>query len=127
MAHKKAAGSTRLGRDSAPKYLGVKKFGSEAIKKGQMIVRQRGTKFHPGVNVKRTADDSLMALADGVVEFSKKRVVTFSGNTKKRRFASVRVIQEVVAPTKAVTKKVVAKKPVAKKATKKETKVAESA
>ncbi len=69
MAHKKGVGSTRNGRDSNPQMLGVKKFGGEVVKTGQIIVRQRGTHFHPGQNVKRGNDDTLFALADGKVNF----------------------------------------------------------
>jgi len=69
MAHKKAGGSTRNGRDSNPKYLGVKKYGGEAIKSGAIIVRQRGTKFHPGANVGCGKDHTLFAKADGFVKF----------------------------------------------------------
>jgi large subunit ribosomal protein L27 len=79
MAHKKAGGSTRNGRDSNPQYLGVKRFGGEAVSAGTIIVRQRGTKIHPGKNVGKGGDDTLFALVDGTVEFqdfrgSKKRV-----------------------------------------------------
>jgi len=81
MAHKKGQGSTRNGRDSNPQYLGVKKFGGEKVLSGNIIIRQRGTKFHPGVNVKRGNDDTLFAVADGVVKFEVRR-----GN---RKFVSV--------------------------------------
>ena len=73
MAHKKGVGSTKNGRDSNPKYLGVKKYGGEQVRAGQILVRQRGTKFHPGHNVGRGGDDTLFALADGVVEFRRHR------------------------------------------------------
>ena len=69
MAHKKAGGSTRNGRDSVSKRLGVKRFGDEAVKAGNIIVRQRGTRFHPGVNVGMGKDHTLFAKADGKVEF----------------------------------------------------------
>lgn len=72
MAHKKAGGSTRNGRDSESKRLGVKKFGGEQVLAGNILVRQRGTKFHAGVNVGRGKDDTLYAKADGVVKFEKK-------------------------------------------------------
>ena len=72
MAHKKGVGSSRNGRDSGPKYLGVKRFGGEAVRAGNILVRQRGTKFHPGRNVGRGSDDTLFALADGVVKFEHK-------------------------------------------------------
>lgn len=69
MAHKKAGGSSRNGRDSAAQRLGVKKFGSEAVIAGNIIVRQRGTKWHPGVNVGMGKDHTLFALVDGRVDF----------------------------------------------------------
>ncbi|SIO10124.1 LSU ribosomal protein L27P [Sulfurivirga caldicuralii] len=72
MAHKKAAGSTRNGRDSNAKRLGIKRFGGEAVRAGNIIVRQRGTKFHAGDNVGRGKDDTLFALADGKVAFVRK-------------------------------------------------------
>lgn len=72
MAHKKAGGSSRNGRDSAGQRLGVKCFGGEAVISGNIIVRQRGTKFHPGLNVGIGKDHTLFATADGVVTFGKK-------------------------------------------------------
>ena len=69
MAHKKGQGSTKNGRDSISKRLGVKKYGGEAVRAGNIIVRQRGTKFHPGENVGRGKDDTLFAKADGKVTF----------------------------------------------------------
>ncbi|NWF49238.1 MAG: 50S ribosomal protein L27 [Ignavibacteriaceae bacterium] len=73
MAHKKGQGSSRNGRDSNAQRLGVKKFGGEKVLAGNIIVRQRGTKFHPGVNVKKGGDDSLFATIDGIVKFEIKR------------------------------------------------------
>ena len=75
MAHKKGQGSSRNGRDSNPQYLGVKRFGGQKVSAGSIIVRQRGTKFHPGANVKRGGDDTLFATADGYVKFE----TTFKG------------------------------------------------
>ena len=69
MAHKKAGGSTRNGRDSQSKRLGIKRYGSETVKAGNIIVRQRGTRFHPGVNVGCGRDHTLFATADGTVVF----------------------------------------------------------
>lgn len=69
MAHKKGGGSSRNGRDSRSKRLGVKKFGGESVRAGNIIVRQRGTKIHPGLNVGRGGDDTLFATMDGVVSF----------------------------------------------------------
>ncbi len=69
MAHKKGGGSSSNGRDSQSKRLGVKKYGGEAVRSGHILVRQRGTRIHPGVNVKRGGDDTLFAIADGVVVY----------------------------------------------------------
>ena len=82
MAHKKAAGSTRNGRDSQSKRLGVKRFGGEAVVAGNILIRQRGTKVHPGLNVGRGKDDTLFAKADGKVTFEVK-------GPHKRQFVSV--------------------------------------
>ena len=82
MAHKKAGGSSRNGRDSAGRRLGVKKFGGEAVIAGNIIVRQRGTKFHAGVNVGLGTDHTLFAKADGVVKFETK-------GPKNRKFVSI--------------------------------------
>lgn len=82
MAHKKAGGSSRNGRDSAGRRLGVKKFGSEKVVAGNIIVRQRGTQFHPGSGVGLGRDHTLFALVDGKVEFSVK-------GAKKRRTVSI--------------------------------------
>lgn len=70
MAHKKAGGSTRNGRDSNPKYLGVKRFGGQFVTAGEIIVRQRGTRFHPGAGVGCGRDHTLYALVDGLVQFT---------------------------------------------------------
>ena len=72
MAHKKGVGSSRNGRDSNPKYLGVKRYGGEFVTAGSIIVIQRGTKFHPGTNVRRASNDSLFSVVDGVVKFEHK-------------------------------------------------------
>ena len=82
MAHKKAGGSTRNGRDSNPKYLGVKRFGGESVLAGNIIVRQRGTRFHPGENVGVGRDHTLFALADGKVRFETRGL-------PKRKFVSI--------------------------------------
>lgn len=71
MAHKKGVGSTKNGRDSNPKMLGVKVYGGQTIKAGGIIVRQRGTKFHPGENVGRGGDDTLFATSAGTVRFAR--------------------------------------------------------
>jgi len=72
MAHKKGVGSSRNGRESESKRLGVKKFGGEFVKAGNILVRQRGTKFHPGLNVGRGGDDTLYAKISGLVRFERK-------------------------------------------------------
>ncbi len=73
MAHKKGQGASRNGRDSPGQRLGVKKFGGERVLAGHILVRQRGTRFHPGVNVGRGKDDTLFAKIDGVVQFDRGR------------------------------------------------------
>jgi large subunit ribosomal protein L27 len=78
MAHKKGSGSTRNGRDSNAKRLGVKRFGGQVVTAGSILVRQRGTKFHPGNNVGRGCDDTLFATIDGVVTFER------LGKTRKK-------------------------------------------
>jgi large subunit ribosomal protein L27 len=72
MAHKKGVGSSRNGRDSESKRLGVKKFGGEKVRAGNILIRQRGTKWHPGSNVGRGSDDTLFSLIDGTVSFERK-------------------------------------------------------
>lgn len=81
MAHKKGVGSSRNGRDSGPKYLGVKRYAGEKVLAGNIIIRQRGTRIHAGRNVARGTDDTLFALVDGVV--------AFEWQTKGRRQVSV--------------------------------------
>ena len=83
MAHKKGVGSSRNGRDSKPKYLGVKRFSGEFVNAGTIIIRQRGTKVHPGNNVGKGKDDTLFALITGIVTFepfgkNKKRVSVYA-------------------------------------------------
>lgn len=82
MAHKKAGGSTNNGRDSVSKRLGVKRFGGEVVKAGNILIRQRGTKVHPGENVGRGKDDTLFAKADGAVKFEVK-------GPKNRKYVSI--------------------------------------
>ncbi|KPK05840.1 MAG: 50S ribosomal protein L27 [Gemmatimonas sp. SG8_28] len=89
MAHKKGVGSSRNGRDSNPKFLGVKRYGGERVRAGNILVRQRGTKFHPGSNVRRAKDDTLFALVDGVVKFEPKN--------KQRQMVSVYPLEAVSA------------------------------
>jgi len=73
MAHKKGASSSRNGRDSNAQFLGVKRFGGQLVNAGEILVRQRGTKFHPGTNVGRGSDDTLFALVAGSVQFGHRR------------------------------------------------------
>lgn len=82
MAHKKAGGSTRNGRDSNPKYLGVKRYGGQKVVAGNILLRQRGTRVHAGLNVGIGRDHTLFALKDGVVQFGKK-------GDKNRQFVNV--------------------------------------
>ena len=86
MAHKKAGGSSRNGRDSAGRRLGVKKFGSEAVVAGNIIIRQRGTKFHPGLNVGMGKDHTIFSLIDGYVKFK--------AHKGKKMFVSVDPIKQ---------------------------------
>ena len=89
MAHKKAGGSTALGRDSRSKRLGVKVFGAQWVNKGEVIIRQRGTKYHPGNNVSIGGDSTLYALASGMVKFQNKMIKKFHGNLRATRIVSV--------------------------------------
>lgn len=90
MAKTKAAGSSRLGRDSQPKYLGVKLFAGQKAKIGQVLVRQRGTKFMAGKNVKRGNDDTLYSLKTGVVYFTTKRKKRFDSSQRLVKIVNVR-------------------------------------
>lgn len=90
MATTKSAGATKLGRDSRPKYLGVKLFAGQVAKPGMIIVRQRGTKFLPGKNVKRGSDDTLYALKKGIVEFKTKRIKLFNNSQRIAKIVSIR-------------------------------------
>lgn len=89
MAHKKAGGSTSLGRDSQSKRLGVKLYEGQFAKAGAIIIRQRGTKFKPGKNVKKANDDTLFAIRPGIVKFSRRKLPRFDGNLKWTRIVSV--------------------------------------
>lgn len=91
MSHKKAGGSTRLGRDSASKRLGVKLHNGELVDKGMIIVRQRGSKFHPGKNVKKGGDDTIFAMAKGKVQFTQHKRRRFDGSMKMTKFVNVEV------------------------------------
>ena len=105
MAHRKAGGSTQLGRDSVSKRLGVKIFGDQKVAAGNIIIRQRGTKWRAGKNVKQGEDDTLYSMMDGLVKFSKKKVVAFTGKLEKKRFVSVVPALPVVKKTRVARAK----------------------
>jgi large subunit ribosomal protein L27 len=90
MSHKKAGGSTSLGRDSQGQRLGIKAYGGEKVKTGAILVRQRGTKFHPGEGVRRGRDDTLYALKEGEVCFTKKKTIRFDGHLRLRKFINIK-------------------------------------
>ena len=92
MAHTKAGGSTKLGRESASKRLGVKRQEGQRVNAGEILIRQRGTKYIPGLNVKRAGDDSLYAALPGVVHFASKKKISFNGNARR---ATVVAVQKV--------------------------------
>ncbi len=94
MAHTKSKGTTSLGRDSTSKRLGIKIYGGGTAIPGAIIVRQRGTKFHPGKNVKRGNDDTLFALIKGVVKFTTKKLPKFKGRLVKSKIVNVLPIEE---------------------------------
>lgn len=89
MAHKKAGGSTALGRESRSQRLGIKRYAGETVKNGNILVRQRGTKYHPGKNVKKGRDDTLFAIIDGTVSFTKRSAKCFTGRLRKRVYVNV--------------------------------------
>jgi len=109
MAHKKAAGSTSLGRESESKRLGVKLTDGEWAKTGAIIIRQRGTKYHPGLNVGIGGDDTLFALKSGFVKFTTKKLKKFNNTLKTSKIVNVRPLEikkEAKAkPAKKSTKK----------------------
>ncbi len=90
MAHTKSGGSTKLGRDSRAKRLGVKRQHSQAVKAGEILIRQRGTKYGVGKNIRRGGDDTLYAAKAGVVKFGKKNKINFDGS--KRQITVISVI-----------------------------------
>lgn len=103
MAHKKAAGSTSLGRESESKRLGVKLTDGEWAKSGAIIIRQRGTKYHAGLNVSKGKDDTLFAAHAGLVKFTTKKLRKYDGSLKDCKI--VNVIIPVAAKAKAASKK----------------------
>ncbi|MBU1137261.1 bL27 family ribosomal protein [Patescibacteria group bacterium] len=90
MSKTKAGGSTRLGRDSQPKYLGVKISGGQKVQPGTIIIRQRGTKYLPGKNVRRGKDDTLYAIVRGVAEFVTKKMKKFDGSRRIAKIVNVK-------------------------------------
>lgn len=93
MAHTKAKGTSKLGRDSVAKRLGVKKYGGQVVECGNVIIRQRGTKYRPGKNVGLGKDFTLFALIDGVVEFKEKKVKNFDNRLTKVQHVSVNPVK----------------------------------
>jgi len=89
MAHRKAGGSTKLGRDSISKRLGVKLYENQIAKAGAILVRQRGTKFHPGKNVKKGNDDTLFAVKAGKVHFYRRKKIKYDGSLKWTKYISI--------------------------------------
>lgn len=89
MSKTKATGATKLGRDSKPKYLGVKLYGGQKAKPGSIIIRQRGTKFLPGENVRKGSDDTLYAVKQGEVQFKTKRIKRFDKSQRTVKVVSV--------------------------------------
>ncbi len=108
MAHKKAGGSTSLGRDSVSKRLGVKVYGDQKVNKGEIIVRQHGTKFYPGKNVRLADDSTLYSVIDGIVKFKKKMMTKFHGGLRRTRVVSVEPMV-TATPAKAASKTAPAK------------------
>ena len=89
MSKTKSAGATKLGRDSKPKYLGVKLFEGQKVRPGMIIIRQRGTKFLAGKNVKKGSDDTLYSLKEGVIKFATKRKIKFDGSQRIAKIVNV--------------------------------------
>jgi len=89
MSKTKSAGSTKLGRTSNPKYLGVKLHGGQKVKPGMIIIRQRGTKFLPGKNVRKGRDDTLYAIKEGLIKFSTKRKRNFDNSQRIAKVVNV--------------------------------------
>ncbi len=89
MAHTKAKGSTKLGRESESKRLGVKIADGQSVKPGEIIIRQRGTKYHIGEHVKQGSDDTLYALKEGIVKFTTKKKIRYDGKVRTVKFVNV--------------------------------------
>ncbi|KKU15102.1 50S ribosomal protein L27 [Candidatus Jorgensenbacteria bacterium RIFCSPLOWO2_02_FULL_45_12] len=89
MAHTKAKGSTKLGRESEAKRLGVKRSDGQAVRPGEIIIRQRGTEYYPGINVKRGSDDTLYSMKDGVVKFLTRKKIRYDGHSRMVKVVTV--------------------------------------
>lgn len=89
MAHTKSGGSTKLGRDSASQRLGVKRQEGQSVNAGEILIRQRGTKYAAGLNVKKAKDDTLYAVQNGIVKFTSKKKIRFDNNSRKIKVVSV--------------------------------------
>lgn len=109
MAHKKAAGSTSLGRESESKRLGVKLTDGEWAKVGAIIIRQRGTKYHPGLNVKKGGDDTLFAVKSGLVKYTTKKLRKFNNTLKTSKIVNVMPLTVKKTATKKPTKRAATK------------------
>lgn len=94
MSHKKAGGSTALGRDSVAKRLGVKRYEGQIVKAGNILVRQRGSKIRPGKNVMIGKDDTLFAVIDGIVKFTEKKIRKYDNHLKKTKFIHVEPVKK---------------------------------
>lgn len=94
MAHTKSGGSTKLGRDSESKRLGVKRFDGQFVKAGEVLIRQRGTKWYPGENTALGKDDTIYALTSGIVKFKEKRKTTFTGKIKRVKTIEIIPLRE---------------------------------
>lgn len=97
MAHTKAGGSSQYGRDSQSKRLGIKRADGQFVRAGGILVRQRGTKIHPGVNVDRGGDDTLYARTSGIVQFVKRKKRRYDGSLRLATFVHVKTVERVVA------------------------------
>ena len=93
MAHTKSGGTTKNARDSQPKYLGVKKFDGERVKCGDILIRQRGSRFLAGTGVGKAKDDTLFALREGAVKFLNRRKIRFDGSLRHAKMVSVQTLQ----------------------------------
>ena len=89
MAHTKSSGAAKNARDSQPKYLGIKKYAGEKVKSGSIVVRQRGSKFLPGIGIRRGGDDTLYAIAEGTIQFTTKRHTKFDGSLQYKKVVNV--------------------------------------